>query len=37
MKPAGGIALGLDRVAMLFTGAKDINDVIFMSAKDQIQ
>ncbi|MDO9509732.1 MAG: amino acid--tRNA ligase-related protein, partial [Candidatus Magasanikbacteria bacterium] len=36
MKPAGGIALGLDRVVMLFTGAKDINEVIFMSVKDQI-
>ena len=37
MKPAGGIALGLDRMTMLFTGTKDINEVIFMSAKDQVE
>lgn len=37
MAPAGGIALGFDRVVMLFTGVKDINDVIFMSAKDQTE
>lgn len=37
MKPTGGIALGLDRMIMLFTSAKDINDVIFMSAKDQVE
>lgn len=31
---AGGIALGIDRMVMLFTGAKDINEVIFQSAAD---
>lgn len=31
---AGGIALGIDRMIMLFTGAKDINEVIFQSAAD---
>ncbi|MFA5133737.1 MAG: EF-P lysine aminoacylase EpmA [Patescibacteria group bacterium] len=33
---AGGIALGVDRMIMLFTGAKDINEVIFQSAADMI-
>lgn len=28
---AGGIALGVDRMIMLFTGAKDINEVIFQA------
>lgn len=32
----GGIALGVDRMVVLFTGAKDINEVIFGSIKDQI-
>lgn len=27
--PTGGIALGIDRMVMLFTGASDINEVIF--------
>ncbi len=31
-----GVALGLDRMVLLFTGAKDINEVIFGSAKDQL-
>lgn len=34
--PAGGIALGIDRMVVLFTGAQDINEVIFQSAADQI-
>ncbi len=34
--PAGGIALGVDRMVVLFTGAQDINEVIFQSAADQI-
>ncbi len=34
--PAGGIALGIDRMVVLFTGARDINEVIFQSANDQI-
>jgi len=33
---AGGIALGVDRMVLLFTGAKDINEVIFQSINDQI-
>jgi elongation factor P--(R)-beta-lysine ligase len=32
---AGGIALGVDRMIMLFTGAKDINEVIFQAVGDQ--
>lgn len=32
---AGGIALGLDRMVVLCTGAQDINEVIFYSLKDQ--
>jgi len=35
MPPAGGVALGIERVVMLFTGAKNINEVIFESAYDQ--
>lgn len=31
---AGGIALGIDRMVMLFTGAKDINEVIFQSVSE---
>ncbi len=31
----GGIALGVDRMIMLFTGATDINEAIFGSAQDQ--
>ncbi len=34
--PAGGIALGVDRMVLLFTGAKDINEAIFGSISDQI-
>jgi len=33
---AAGIALGVDRMIMLFTGAKSINEVIFGTAKDQV-
>ncbi len=36
IKPAGGIALGVDRMVLLFTGARDINEVIFQSAQDQL-
>jgi elongation factor P--(R)-beta-lysine ligase len=32
---AGGIALGVDRMVMLFTGAKDINEVIFQAVGDR--
>lgn len=32
---AGGIALGIDRMIMLFTGAKDINEVIFQAVGEQ--
>lgn len=33
---AGGIALGVDRMVVLFTEAKDINEVIFQSISDQL-
>lgn len=36
IKPSGGIALGVDRMVVLFTGAQDINEVIFQSVADQI-
>jgi lysyl-tRNA synthetase class 2 len=36
MPAASGIALGVDRMVLLFTGAKDLNEVIFQSVKDQI-
>jgi len=36
MPNAGGIALGVDRMIMLFTGAKDINEVIFQAVGDNI-
>ena len=36
IKSAGGIALGVDRMVVLFTGARDINEVIFQSVSDQI-
>ncbi len=32
---ASGIALGIDRMVVLFTGAHDINEVIFGSISDQ--
>lgn len=35
--PAGGVALGVDRMVVLFTGAKDINEVIFGSVADQVE
>ena len=31
-----GIALGVDRMVLLFTGAKDINEVMIQSVSDQI-
>jgi lysyl-tRNA synthetase class 2 len=33
---AGGIALGIDRMVMLCTGASNINDVIFQTINDQL-
>ncbi len=33
---AAGIAMGVDRMVVLFTGAKNINEVIFGSMNDQI-
>lgn len=36
MRPTGGIALGIDRMVVLFTGAHDLNEVIFGSVADQI-
>jgi len=36
LPPAGGIALGVDRMVVLFTGALDINEVIFQSVADQL-
>lgn len=33
--PTGGIALGVDRMVMLFTGANDLDEVIFGSVQDQ--
>jgi lysyl-tRNA synthetase class 2 len=36
IKPSGGIALGVDRMVLLFTGALDINEVIFQSISDQL-
>lgn len=37
MPTAGGIALGVDRMVLLFTGARDIDEAIFGSVKDQIE
>jgi lysyl-tRNA synthetase class 2 len=36
MRPTGGIALGIDRMVVLFTGAHDLNEVVFSSVNDQI-
>lgn len=36
MRPTGGIALGIDRMVLLFTGAHDLNEVIFGSVNDQV-
>jgi len=33
---AAGIALGVDRMVMLFTGAKNINEAMFNTVKDQL-
>ncbi len=32
----GGIAMGVDRMVLLFTEAKDLNETIFQSVKDQL-
>jgi lysyl-tRNA synthetase class 2 len=37
LRTAGGIALGVDRMVLLFTEAKDINEVIFQSVKNQLE
>ena len=34
---AAGVALGMDRMIMLFTGARNINEVIFQTVKDQLE
>ncbi len=34
MPPSGGIAMGVDRVVMLFSDAKEIEDIIFFPAKE---
>lgn len=34
MPSSGGIAMGIDRIAMLFTDAKSIEEVLFFSSKD---
>ena len=36
IKSAGGIALGVDRLIMLLTGASNIDEVIFDSVSDQV-
>ncbi|MFA6486065.1 MAG: EF-P lysine aminoacylase EpmA [Candidatus Magasanikbacteria bacterium] len=36
LSSASGIALGVDRMAMLFSGAKNINEVMFGTVRDQI-
>lgn len=33
---AGGIAMGVDRMVLLFTETKDLNETIFQSVKDQL-
>lgn len=33
---ASGVALGVDRMVLLFTGARDLNEVIFGAIKDQL-
>lgn len=35
MPPAGGVAMGVDRMVVLFTGANDINEVMLNSMSDQ--
>ncbi len=35
LPPSGGVALGVERLVMLLTGAKNINEIIFESASDQ--
>ena len=35
-RATAGVALGVDRMVLLFTGAKDINEVIFQSISDQV-
>lgn len=35
-RATAGVALGVDRMVVLFTGAKDLNEVIFGAVKDQI-
>ena len=37
IKSAGGIALGVDRLVMLLTGANNINEAIFESVADQVE
>ncbi len=34
--PAGGIALGVDRMVLLFTGARTLEEVVFQTVSDQI-
>jgi lysyl-tRNA synthetase class 2 len=34
MPPSGGIAMGVDRIVMLFTDARSIDEVIFFPAKE---
>ncbi len=36
LPPAAGIALGIDRMIVLFTEARDLNEVIFQSVRDQL-